>query len=733
MLGDQLIANERVALMELIKNAFDADADWAKVSFENFDASGTSARSDARIIVEDNGLGMTERTIRDAWMNPATPNKRRDISSERRTPSKQRIVQGEKGIGRFAALKLGKRVRVITRPPTSAFEYIIEFDFTTYDDEFTSYKGKPATIYLDDVAAKFEKRRALHFIRRIVRVNGQRRRAGETGMRLEIDCLKTHWTKAKVEKVSDDALKLQSVFSQLFAHRSEPANAQFEVGFAIDDTELTYKRHRLDQLKELMENSAVLKIEDGIFDNDLNEFRFKQNGKEQRLPFDELRGEFGVRDVFGASGDASKRYPTCGTFGFAFYVFDLKAEPDSPYRIERDGVDLIKPHRVYLYRDGIRVYPYGNEEDDWLNIDALRGTVSAGWFLSNDQVIGCVDISHEHNPGLRDKTSREGLVEQGDATSDFIAVLRAFLSYLRSGPFQQYRIGVERRRRDRALKEGRADAVFEDLLKHLHRSGDADAYRIASNASRAVATERAVLQRRLETTEDLASVGIAVETSSHDLMLMMGRAVDAIERIISASAADANEPIGSYVDDLHKLQGMLSFVEHRMRDLQSLFRSSKQRRRRVVVKEVLDKVQKIYQSSLTRYSINVEVVDIGSPLIALGTDAVLMQLFINLFDNALYWLQEVGPKDRKIRVTLDGDDGYMYFSDNGPGVRAEDRPYIFDAFYSGKGEEGRGLGLYIARQLLERLGYEINLIKTSKKHLKGATFEICFIAKDDER
>ena len=214
-------------------------------------------------------------------------------------------------------------------------------------------------------------------------------------------------------------------------------------------------------------------------------------------------------------------------------------------------------------------------------------------------------------------------------------------------------------------------------------------------------------------------------------MLMMGKALDAIDTIVSATGLDPSESIGNYTDDLHRIQGMLAFVEHRMRDLQSLFRSSKQRRRRLVVRDVLDKVRKIYQSSLAKLSIEVEILNTGSPLIALGTDAVLLQLFINLFDNALYWLQEVPAARRKIRVSLDGDAGCLYFSDSGPGVRRDDRPYVFDAFYSGKGQEGRGLGLYIARQLLQRLGYEIDLVPSNKKTLKGATFEVCFLAKDE--
>ena len=73
----------------------------------------------------------------------------------------------------------------------------------------------------------------------------------------------------------------------------------------------------------------------------------------------------------------------------------------------------------------------------------------------------------------------------------------------------------------------------------------------------------------------------------------------------------------------------------------------------------------------------------------------------------------------------------MIFSDNGPGVDKEDAPYIFEPFYSGKGEEGRGLGLYIARQLLERNDYSIELARLkSEKILPGANFVVNFVAED---
>ena len=108
-----------------------------------------------------------------------------------------------------------------------------------------------------------------------------------------------------------------------------------------------------------------------------------------------------------------------------------------------------------------------------------------------------------------------------------------------------------------------------------------------------------------------------------------------------------------------------------------------------------------------------------------------MQVLINLFDNAAYWLEtKVPPAPREIRVTLDGDAGELVFADSGPGVDTEDRPYIFEAFFSGKGQEGRGLGLYIARQLLERHGYTIEVVDPRCAALDGANFVMRFVEAD---
>jgi signal transduction histidine kinase len=111
---------------------------------------------------------------------------------------------------------------------------------------------------------------------------------------------------------------------------------------------------------------------------------------------------------------------------------------------------------------------------------------------------------------------------------------------------------------------------------------------------------------------------------------------------------------------------------------------------------------------------------------------VLLQVFLNLFDNAVYWLRSKTSGKRQIEVLLDGDDGQLIFADNGPGIKADDAPYVFEPFYSGRGEEGRGLGLYIARQLLERQDYSIELADTKRQRLlPGANFVVSFVKEEE--
>ena len=101
---------------------------------------------------------------------------------------------------------------------------------------------------------------------------------------------------------------------------------------------------------------------------------------------------------------------------------------------------------------------------------------------------------------------------------------------------------------------------------------------------------------------------------------------------------------------------------------------------------------KLFDISLKKDNVQLNIAERGAPLIAKTTDAVLLQLFLNLFDNSLYWLHSKQGGKRQIEVLLDGDENILIFSDNGPGVKAEDAAYIFEPFYSGRERKGEDSG-----------------------------------------
>ena len=106
-----------------------------------------------------------------------------------------------------------------------------------------------------------------------------------------------------------------------------------------------------------------------------------------------------------------------------------------------------------------------------------------------------------------------------------------------------------------------------------------------------------------------------------------------------------------------------------------------------------------------------------------------MQIFNNLIDNAIFWLSRKSEVDkRKIKIILDAKNSVVYVSDNGAGVVERWRDKIFEPFFSMKGEEGRGLGLYIAKEILEEKNWNISLLNKDdySELLKGASFKIEF-------
>lgn len=413
MLGDQLIKNERIALVELIKNAYDADAEWVKVSFLNFNDDFT-VNSNSKIIIEDDGNGMNQQIIEKHWLNPATPEKK-NRKKIKETTDKGRILQGEKGIGRFAIFKLGKKINIYTRRQIwdekeqkfieegEKVENIVEYDFSAYDEDFLEKNGEETELYIDDLQVTFKQINPQAIVEKDIELGGIVRKRKPYGTIIEISDLKTNWTESRVNQIQKEIGKLQPIFS-------EEQKNDFHVWIYKESNVHRSNELYKEKLLNCLNYKAVFRITNGHYSEVEKSFSFKLNGNTEKLSFADLIGI----EVFKSYFKDSKYITECGDFEFQFYIFDLMAK-DTRYILDDEEGRIVKEHRIYLYRDQVRVLPYGDPDDDWLKIDMMRGTKSAGMFLSNDQVVGCVDISQKKNPLLKDKTNREGLIDEGRA------------------------------------------------------------------------------------------------------------------------------------------------------------------------------------------------------------------------------------------------------------------------------------------------------------------------------
>jgi hypothetical protein len=325
MLGDQLITNERVALVEIIKNAYDADADWVKVTFSGF-GKKFQFTPDSKIIIEDDGVGMTRQVLTEHWISPATPIKKIGKETKDAT-NKGRKIQGEKGIGRFAILKLGKTVSIVSRPEGLQSEYTLGLDLSRYDDDFLKEDKKDKVLFLEEIEMTFSSTAKAKVIRKGEVTLGTRQVERKPhGTRIEISNLRGSWSDKKVNDVYDDLIRLQSIFDESEESADEKPGAKtaipdFDVLIYKDDVFQPFSNEYLAKLRRLIKQDAVLRITDGLYDEPGEALKFSLNGRPMKLPLNDpdISGMKIFRDIYGQKGEVlNARGTKCGSFSFGF-------------------------------------------------------------------------------------------------------------------------------------------------------------------------------------------------------------------------------------------------------------------------------------------------------------------------------------------------------------------------------------------------------------------------------
>jgi len=402
LLGEQLIRDHRMALFELVKNSYDADAKEVKILFRNI-TSDT-----AEIIVSDNGFGMDINTVHGVWLEPASDHKEKSRARNERTPM-GRLPVGEKGVGRFAVHRLGDKIDMVTRAPNSK-EVCVSIDWRKFLQH----------TYLDEAPVEVVERSPSLFT------------GSTTGTEIRITCLKHKWTRGDVRRLYRAVMAMTTPRLDKEEKAIKPSHEDvFDVDFKLDPT-----TSWLDDLfsSETARDQAMFFYEFTIDDNGFRSgYKF--------LPLEALKADYKkiifereeVKDAGYAFEYFKKRPPTDGevwknrtdrntrpsleSMGIGpikglIWGFDLDKEIVARYVQDASGLKGFMKEQggIRVYRDGMRVYDYGEPGNDWLGLDHRRFQQPTKR-LSNNLIMGHVHLDLSKSIALKEKTNREGFIE----------------------------------------------------------------------------------------------------------------------------------------------------------------------------------------------------------------------------------------------------------------------------------------------------------------------------------
>ena len=721
LLGEQLISDQAVGLIELVKNAYDADA--TRVIIELLELARPET---TRIVVRDNGSGMTREDIEQKWLSPAVNYKERQKKALQRTPL-GRLPIGEKGVGRFAAQQLGHKFQLISRSAHS-LEIVVHIDWDDFDKEDT---------FLDDIVVDLYERKPLIFT------------DGDTGTILIIEQARTPWTEAMVARVQRALRRLQSP-------HLEQDKVDFQITFRCPDFP-SY---------ENISNSDILDRAHYVFIGMVTaegRLDYEYSCHHPALPeHSVVKDDYDLipaarQEMFSPGKDNS------GPFYLNIYVWDRSQEYLNQSGVSRADLDAMAG--VSIFRDGLRVLPYGEPGNDWLDLDKERINDPSGR-IGNQQIIGFVEVFQEDTQGLRDKTNREGLIDNA-AFRDLRALVRATINVFTSLWIQD-RPKTDRRSKpaiqvasrdalqkaktlaEKVTETARDDIVVEARSSPLRTQAPAE-HRVSAaqevipaepDPVHLTLTQRQAMHQLLDHLQEAAVFQEKSEAEAEQqaqMLLHLAATGMAAERVAHEFGRQVNSALTA-LRVLRDLEKGDSVTAQAIRTLNACMGTLRNEFRVLAPYEAGWRLQRIvmvsvHESALLAFKLNERLINSagiateiqGNDFDVLARPASIVQVLDNLVHNACVWLEGwSGP--RRINVTLDSVVRTLTISDTGPGVPPHLAETIFKPFFTLR-NGGRGLGLYITQELLRAMHGNILLDPHQDAH--GARFVLQFPALND--
>lgn len=706
-LGADLVTNDLVALVELVKNAYDAFAHNVDIRF-----AVDEKTQEQELEIYDDGVGMDHETLLNAWFMVGTPY--RTVMSTAGQGRDLRRVTGEKGLGRLSAARLGDRLQMYTmKEGDVCYRSDVDWEAIARADNISECTA------------------------RLV-VTEPPKRLGSHGTLIRITKLRRRWNFTEDTDISELRNELAR-FVPPFGKRKDftirlhiPGDEQSEIEIRhpefLNQPDYTVKGE--------VNNRGIAHVE----------YLHGRNGSERRS-----RGAMRLTDAEPKlvpesmiSIDKAIIKTECGPFTFEFRVWDLDSDSllslaerfnlEKKVRTVRNQISENPFSGISVYRDGIIVLPKvtsaarrsgvdrktADAGRDWLGLN-LRRVSRVGKRISVNQVVGYVDVSADSNPGLRDTSDRERLVDN-EASRQFKEFLFKIVWFLEAER-EKDRIEPEHQEPPlqdlfEGLKSPRLVARIAELEK---RSAGWEDIRGAIDEHRQE-LESAVdeIQSRFYYYSRLATVGSLALLLQHEV----GNKVSVIEELLKHLRESTEVPLPS------RTEKRLQLAESSVRSLQRLAdtfaplatRTFGTRRRDCLVEDVLNDIRGWHEKELAKEAVLFKVKSDGNNNVAVDPGE-LAAIFENLTTNSLYWLRKIDTNNRQVLVEVQPNRKAqrvnIAFHDSGPGVEDGYEEMIFWPGVTKK-EGGIGMGLTVASELVAQHGGKMYLMKPGK--LGGASF-----------
>lgn len=740
-LGLELVSKKETALSEIIKNSYDADADTVYVDFN-------SEGNQSWIKVLDNGSGMSREELINGFMRISTSMKKNEEYSNKYG----RKRAGKKGIGRFAAQRLGLKLTVFTKREKDDNCLKVEINWR----EFESEKELIA------ISNKIVETDADYF----------RKHQFKSGTLLIIHDLRDSWTLSQIKRAYRYTSELLLPFpvSKVINGGSDPSNKRKDPGFSavirrimdgneidVIDTHDMYLKHALAEIEGWIddEGNGFWQVKSNYLGYDSGVKNYKTMTLSQYLERDQSSIEnITVSEVRNVK--------------FKAYYFTPKAVPHVPKILNSTvSENLRESGGIRLYRNGFRVLPYGEKFNDWLRLDFHYRNRTILPPIGNQTFFGFVEITPNTQGYFEEVASREGLLETDSFNElrEFVssAILSAIVDFSyalgQTKVFAGEKDYIKKKRptykdniddltdsigqleNSPESEEGSAphNGSLIDGDETEQNNGSSEGTRVVSNEL----IERIVLRAKYlidkaEMYRILAGLGLSMAEFTHEVKFSILKVSDNLSKLREiSSTTDLGREVEQVFAAIENLRSYTSFFEASFQSL-----TDKEG-------ELLDLRRFVNEFIEALKDTKHEDDQVGIDVLLKGVDFVSRKahranfdsVLVNLYSNAKKAIYRAGVEGRiLIELEETEDTVEMIFSDNGCGVSEDNRDKIFDEFFTTNTQMfnasenqqmlGMGLGLTIVREIVEGLGGEIDLI--TPKEGFSTSFQVS-LPKADEK